>query len=81
MSESSLLIELDVLLGNAHVLPACCSCSRDSRFEARPITSLAEAPRWTVERCVEGVDDGPSTVWSNWNVRETMPDPLQPLSW
>ena len=26
-------------------------------------------------------DDGPVTVWSNWNVRETMPDPWLPLTW
>jgi pyruvate,water dikinase len=50
-------------------------------LQGRPITSLVEAPRWIVERSVEGVDDGPITVWSNWNVRETMPDPLPPLSW
>src|SRR5262249_21713914 len=27
------------------------------------------------------VDDGPVTVWANWNVREVMPDPLTPLNW
>ena len=50
-------------------------------LQARPITGLVEPPRWTIERSVEGVDDGPVTVWSNWNVRETMPEPLHPLSW
>ena len=29
----------------------------------------------------EVADDGPVTVWSNWNVRETLPDPLLPLTW
>ena len=36
---------------------------------------------WVVERTLPDADDGPITVWSNWNVRETMPEPLHPLTW
>ncbi|HVR29421.1 MAG TPA: PEP/pyruvate-binding domain-containing protein [Thermoanaerobaculia bacterium] len=50
-------------------------------LQARPITSLVDPPRFTIERSVENADDGPVTVWSNWNVRETMPDALHPLTW
>jgi pyruvate,water dikinase len=50
-------------------------------LQARPITASVEPPRWTIERTVPDADDGPITVWSNWNVRETMPDPLHPLTW
>ena len=50
-------------------------------LQARPVTTLVDPPRWMIERSVEDVDDGPVTVWSNWNVRETMPDALLPLSW
>ena len=57
---------------------------RDSRavwLQARPITTLVDSPRYTVERSVPDADDGPVTVWSSWNVRETMPEPLHPLTW
>lgn len=30
---------------------------------------------------MSGAGDGPVTVWANWNVRETMPDPFAPLTW
>jgi pyruvate,water dikinase len=50
-------------------------------LQARPITVLADPPRYAVERSVPDADDGPVTVWSNWNVRETMPEPLHPLTW
>jgi phosphohistidine swiveling domain-containing protein len=50
-------------------------------LQARPVTALVPAPALEVQRFAEGVDDGPVTVWGNWNVRETMPDPLTPLSW
>lgn len=49
-------------------------------LQARPITAAAPAHEWTIERCFEDVDDGPVTVWANWNVRETMPDPFTPLN-
>lgn len=49
--------------------------------QARPITALSPPPPVHVQRALEGVDDGPITVWSSWNVRETLPDPLRPLSW
>ena len=50
-------------------------------LQARPITACADAPAWVVERTLPDADDGPITVWSNWNVRETMPEPLHPLTW
>jgi len=51
-------------------------------LQARPITGAApsRAP-WVIERFAEGVDDGPISIWSDWNVRETMPEPLSTLSW
>jgi pyruvate,water dikinase len=50
-------------------------------LQARPITAAATAPAYHIDRAVNGVDDGPVSVWFNWNVRETMPDPLMPLTW
>jgi pyruvate,water dikinase len=50
-------------------------------LQARPITAAREPPGFTVDRYCEGVDDGPVSVWSNWNVRETMPDAFSPLTW
>lgn len=50
-------------------------------LQARPITAAREPPTFTVSRYCEGVDDGPVSVWSNWNVRETMPDAFSPLTW
>ena len=50
-------------------------------LQARPITACADAPVWIVERTLPDANDGPITVWSNWNVRETMPEPLHPLTW
>ena len=50
-------------------------------LQARPITAASSPPRYRVARAHEGVDDGPVTVWANWNVRETMPEPLMPLTW
>jgi len=50
-------------------------------LQARPITAAASPPRFRVDRVFDGVDDGPVTVWFNWNVRETMPDPVLPLTW
>lgn len=50
-------------------------------LQARPITAAAPPPVWDVQRAFAGVEDGPVTVWFNWNVRETMPDPLLPLTW
>lgn len=50
-------------------------------LQARPITSHTPAHEWVVERWFEHVEDGPITVWANWNVRETMPDPFVPLNW
>ncbi|MBI5366134.1 MAG: hypothetical protein HZA54_03780 [Planctomycetes bacterium] len=49
-------------------------------LQARPITAAVPVVEWVVERAHPGVDDGPVTVWSNMNVRETMPEPLTPLA-
>lgn len=49
-------------------------------LQARPITSLKEPPSYVIRRAVEDAQDGPVTVWSNWNVRETVPDPMMPLT-
>lgn len=50
-------------------------------LQARPITAAATPRRYHVARANARVDDGPVTVWANWNVRETMPEPLMPLTW
>ena len=50
-------------------------------LQARPITAAAQARPLDVERYFGLVDDGPVTVWANWNVRETMPEPFTPLNW
>ena len=50
-------------------------------LQERPITSWRPPPEYRVERSAPDADDGPITVWSNWNVRETMPEPLHPLTW
>lgn len=51
-------------------------------LQARPITA-ATGPRspWSIERFSDRADDGPISVWGDWNVRETMPEPLSTLSW
>jgi pyruvate,water dikinase len=50
-------------------------------LQARPITAATQPVQYDIERLCDGVDDGPVSVWSNWNVRETMPEPLTPLTW
>lgn len=51
-------------------------------LQARPITASAELrPEPRVERTDASADDGPVSVWSNLNIRETMPDPLPVFSW
>ncbi|MFN7987011.1 MAG: PEP/pyruvate-binding domain-containing protein [Thermoanaerobaculia bacterium] len=50
-------------------------------LQARPITVLREPPSYVVERSYPDADDGPATVWSTLNVRETLPEPLYPLTW
>ncbi len=49
-------------------------------LQARPITALKPAPSLVIRRSCPGANDGPVTVWSNWNVRETVPDPMSPLT-
>lgn len=59
--------------------------ARDGRqlwwLQARPVTAFVPARAFDIERPFADVRDGPITVWANWNVRETMPDPLTPLAW
>jgi pyruvate,water dikinase len=50
-------------------------------LQARPITALADPSVRAVERSSPDAEDGPVTVWANFNFRETMPDPLPPLVW
>jgi pyruvate,water dikinase len=50
-------------------------------LQARPVTAAVEPPRYRVDRFHEGVDDGPVSVWANWNLREVMPQPFPPLDW
>jgi phosphohistidine swiveling domain-containing protein len=50
-------------------------------LQCRPITASVPAPVFQVDRSAHGMDEGPVTVWGNWNFRETMPDPLPPFSW
>ena len=50
-------------------------------LQARPITAAVAPRAFAIERFFEGVDDGPVTVWANWNLREVMPDPFPPLAW
>ncbi len=38
-------------------------------------------PAYIIQRAVQVEEEAPITVWSNLNVRETMPDPLYPLAW
>jgi pyruvate,water dikinase len=49
-------------------------------LQARPITAARAPSDWVIDRYCDNVDDGPVTVWANWNVRETMPDPFTPLN-
>jgi pyruvate,water dikinase len=50
-------------------------------LQARPITALADPSVRAIERSASETEDGPVTVWANFNFRETMPDPLPPLAW
>ncbi|MBI2837835.1 MAG: hypothetical protein HYX75_05950 [Acidobacteria bacterium] len=50
-------------------------------LQARPITAARPAPSYMIQRSCQDANDGPVTVWSNWNVRETLPDPMYPLTW
>jgi phosphohistidine swiveling domain-containing protein len=50
-------------------------------LQARPITAAVPPPEWIIERSLDDANDGPVTLWANWNVRETMPEPIFPLTW
>lgn len=49
-------------------------------LQARPITAARPWQPWPTRRAAPEADDGPVIVWSNFNVRETAPDPMTPLS-
>ena len=50
-------------------------------LQARPVTVISTPVNYIIQRSLAEANDGPVTVWSNWNVRETMPEPLFPLTW
>jgi phosphohistidine swiveling domain-containing protein len=50
-------------------------------LQARPVTVAVTPVDYIIQRSFPEADDGPVTVWSNWNVRETMPEPLFPFTW
>ncbi len=50
-------------------------------LQARPVTAHIRWRPPVISRSVPEAEDGPITVWGNWNVRENMPDPLTPLNW
>jgi pyruvate,water dikinase len=50
-------------------------------LQARPVTVTAAPTNYIIQRSLAEAHDGPVTVWSNWNVRETMPEPLFPFTW
>lgn len=50
-------------------------------LQARPVTAASAPKGYDIERAFTLVDDGPVTVWANWNVREVMPEPFTPLNW
>jgi pyruvate,water dikinase len=50
-------------------------------LQARPVTVAVAPPTYIIQRSLAEANDGPVTVWSNWNVRETMPEPLLPFTW
>ncbi|HTF56170.1 MAG TPA: PEP/pyruvate-binding domain-containing protein [Planctomycetota bacterium] len=50
-------------------------------LQARPITTGAPWKPPEVLRSAPGQDDGPVTVWSTWNLRESLPDPIPRLTW
>jgi rifampicin phosphotransferase len=50
-------------------------------LQARPITAARPVRAWEIERFFAGVDDGPVTLWANWNLREVVREPMAPLPW
>ena len=50
-------------------------------LQARPVTVTAAPANYIIQRSLAEAHDGPVTVWSNWNVRETLPEPLFPFTW
>lgn len=50
-------------------------------LQARPITAARPVLQWEIERFCADVDDGPVTLWANWNLREVVREPFAPLPW
>lgn len=50
-------------------------------LQARPVTAARPVRAWEVERFCADVDDGPVTLWANWNLREVVREPFAPLPW
>ncbi len=50
-------------------------------LQARPVTATVTPINYIIQCSFPEADDGPVSVWSNWNVRETMPEPLFPFTW
>jgi phosphohistidine swiveling domain-containing protein len=50
-------------------------------LQARPITAARPLRAWEIERFSADVDDGPVTLWANWNLREVVREPFAPLPW
>ncbi len=70
--------------GFGHPLDLEWAVDRDGTLwwlQARPVTAAIAPIEWIIERSSPDANDGPVTVWSNFNVRETMPDPYRPLTW
>ncbi|MCD4748276.1 MAG: hypothetical protein K8R59_02780 [Thermoanaerobaculales bacterium] len=81
---AGLALKLDVLFGEALGLDLEWAIDHSGELwwlQARPITTAVDPPQYAIRRSYDEADDGPVTVWSNWNVRETMPDPWLPLTW
>lgn len=49
--------------------------------QARPVTVAAPPPSLHADVALAGANDGPVRVWANYNVCETMPEPLPELTW
>src|SRR5262249_50407904 len=50
-------------------------------LQARPVTAAKPAPAYVVQRFHDHRDDGPVSGGANWNVREVIPDAMEPLEW
>ncbi|MBN1433828.1 hypothetical protein JW921_03655 [Candidatus Fermentibacterales bacterium] len=80
-----LAAELRVSMGDARPQDFEWAIDREGLLwwlQARPVTMPARpVVEWVVQRAFAGARDHPVPVWSNWNISETLPDPLTPLAW